>query len=346
MKMLKRLIYLAYYLKQQDHAKSYSALKHVSSVSKKSTLSLFSSALIDSIKYNVSPLESLQFGFYSKSPTEKAKWAGTGYMYEYQRVMNPIDQRAILDDKTLFHKNYSSYFKHQALDLETIKADKRQAELLLKNPKIVLKESKGKCGLGTAFIESRNYTPEKLIRYMEKEGYGLAEVYIRQHHLLNALSPSAVNTVRIFTQLNAKDEVEILGCRLRISVNSPVDNMAAGNLAAPLDDKTGIVTGPGVYGDVAKQPETVHPVTKIPIIGFQVPYWKECLQLVEKAALEHPQNRSIGWDVVVTEDGPGLIEGNHDWCKLVWQLPVNQGLKSILNRHLAEHKDLRLEKSN
>jgi len=24
------------------------------------------------------------------------------------------------------------------------------------------------------------------------------------------------------------------------------------------------------------------------------------------------------------------IEGNHDWCKLVWQLPVNKGLKSML----------------
>jgi hypothetical protein len=43
---------------------------------------------------------------------------------------------------------------------------------------------------------------------------------------------------------------------------------------------------------------------------------------------------------VVTEQGPGLIEGNHDWCKLVWQLPVNKGLKPILENHLAEYKKL------
>ena len=53
--------------------------------------------------------------------------------------------------------------------------------------------------------------------------------------------------------------------------------------------------------------------------------------MVREASLLHPENRSIGWDVVITEEGPGLIEGNHDWCKLVWQLPVNRGLKDRLD---------------
>jgi hypothetical protein len=60
--------------------------------------------------------------------------------------------------------------------------------------------------------------------------------------------------------------------------------------------------------------------------------------LAKDAALKHKQNRSIGWDIVVTDNGPGLIEGNHDWCKLVWQLPVNRGLKNILEKHLVAYK--------
>ncbi len=52
--------------------------------------------------------------------------------------------------------------------------------------------------------------------------------------------------------------------------------------------------------------------------------------MVKEASELHPQNRSIGWDIVITPDGPGLIEGNHDWCKLVWQLPVGRGLKTLL----------------
>jgi hypothetical protein len=143
-----------------------------------------------------------------------------------------------------------------------------------------------------------------------------------------------VNTVRIFTQLNRKDEVEILGCRQRISVNSPIDNMAAGNLATSIDERTVIIDGPGVYSDITKSPEMNHPITNISIVDFQVPFWEDCKQLAITAALEHPENRSIGWDIVVTENGPGLIEGNHDWCKLLWQLPAKKGMKATLNSFL------------
>ena len=57
----------------------------------------------------------------------------------------------------------------------------------------------------------------------------------------------------------------------------------------------------------------------------------------KNAAKKHKQNRSIGWDIVVSPNGVGLIEGNHDWCKLVWQLPIKQGLKPILENHLKSY---------
>ena len=147
------------------------------------------------------------------------------------------------------------------------------------------------------------------------------------------LSPSGLNTVRIITQL-ADDKVEYLGARLRISVNSPVDNLAAGNLAAPIDMRTGTVNGPGIYSDITKSQKSVHPVTGKPIEGFVIPFWREVVDLAEKAALHTPQNKSVGWDIAVTSEGPELIEGNHNWCKLLWQLPVRQGLKHELERYL------------
>ena len=150
---------------------------------------------------------------------------------------------------------------------------------------------------------------------------------------MQQLSPSGLNTIRIITQLDQEDEVEILGARLRITINSSVDNLAAGNIAAPIDEHTGIVKGPGVYSDITKEDEYNHPITGIKIVGFQVPFWKESLQMVKDAALLHPQNRSIGWDVAITDEGPELIEANHDWCKLLWQLPVRKGLKPLLDKH-------------
>lgn len=334
---MKRLLYLGYYFKNLDKPKFKKFLNYIVSSEKKSKLSVFSDVINSALKYNVSLLEYFQFGFYKLSPEERKKYAGTGYMYEYQLRMNPKDKREILDDKRLFYKRYKKYVLHTTASLDELKYDNSIAEKLLSgsSEKVVLKVSDGKCGVQVIIVKSSEHTPSSLISLMEKEGYDLAEEYIIQHPDIMALSPSAVNTVRIFTQLNEKDEVELLGCRLRISINSHVDNLAAGNIAAPIDDETGIISGPGVYSDITKAPESIHPVTNVKITGFQIPFWKETIELVKNAAKEHPENRSIGWDIVITEKGPGLIEGNHDWCKLVWQLPVNKGMKPILEKHLS-----------
>jgi hypothetical protein len=136
--------------------------------------------------------------------------------------------------------------------------------------------------------------------------------------------------------LNSKNEVEILGIRLRISVNKHVDNLASGNIAAPVDLQTGRVNGQGVYSDITKEAVSAHPVSGIELKDFQIPMWDQCIDLATRAAKHRPQNRSIGWDVVLTEKGPELLEGNHNWCKILWQIPINTGLKHILERHLSE----------
>ena len=108
-------------------------------------------------------------------------------------------------------------------------------------------------------------------------------------------------------------------------------------MVAPIEETTGTVVAPGVYDDIAKDEAVVHPLTGVKIVGFEVPFWSECLDLAREAALHDLSNRSIGWDIAVTANGPGLLEGNHDWCKLVWQLPVRQGLRSMLDRHWEDY---------
>ena len=332
--MIKRLLYLGYYFKQMKWGLLKKFLSHTSKETKRSKTILIIESVLDVFRYNISILEYFQFRFYDKNISEKETWAGTGFMYEYQLIMNPIDKRIILDDKTQFYKKYKKYFVHKIGVLEELKAQPDLVKKILSNKanKIVFKQSDGKCGVGVEVIDACKFNKDSLIPFMVKENFDLAEEFIIQHSQLNKLSPSAVNTVRIFTQLNNANEVVLLGSRLRISVNSPVDNMAAGNLAAPIDEATGKIIGAAVYSDITKKEETKHPVTGIEIVGFQIPFWKEILVIVKEAALLYPANRSIGWDIVVTKDGPGFIEGNHDWCKLLWQLPVKRGLKSKIEK--------------
>ena len=337
-----RFIYLGYYLKNLDWAEYMRFLRRTKQATARSKLRLALGSVIDSLTFNVSLLEYFQFNFTGMRSSEKQRWAGSGYMYEYQRVMNSPTTRSILDDKREFYTAYKQFFKHKVFSLEELERDAGKFAMLSDegSGKIVLKASTGKCGAQVKIIDSENYDCSRLLLEMRQGLYNMAEEYVVQHHNLRMLSPSAVNTVRIITQLNAQNEVRVLGCRLRISIDSPVDNLAAGNIAAPIDEETGVVCGPAVYSEIGTGQERKHPITGTDIVGFQVPYWNECLQLAKSAALHDPSNRSIGWDIVVTESGPGLIEGNHDWCKLVWQLPVETGLRPVLDEYWEEYSSL------
>ncbi len=329
---MKRLLYLGYYLHKMNWPILRRFMRHTRQQYGLSSIRQVIAFTTDSLRYNIAPLEWYQFGFASLAPEEKATWAGTGTMYEVQRKLNPPGERRVLNDKREFYQAYREFCLHGLWTLKDLQEDPVLVErILARHDKLVFKDATGNCGASVRIVPSNELSASGLTGWMRQNGYDMVESFIEQHPDLQTLSPSGVNTVRIFTLLDRQGGYHVLGCRLRISVDSPVDNLAAGNLAAPIDDATGKVSGPGVYSDITRKPESVHPVTRVPIDGLQLPFWPETLELVKNASLRHPQNRSIGWDVAITADGPGLIEGNHDWCKLVWQLPVRRGLKPMLD---------------
>ena len=335
--MIRKILYLGYYFKEMDWQKLHKFM-HVVSIEKHiSKFTLWRRSIYCSLKYNISILEYYLFRFYEISKEEKAAFAGTGYMYEYQKLMNPISSRKILEDKRQFLKTYHQFVKHHFVSIQEVSTSKVTEEIL-HNPsgKLVLKKSDGQCGIGVEVINTTDFTKEALLQHLIKTGNDMVEEFVVQHNALQKLSPSGLNTVRIITQLKKNNEADILGVRLRITVNSAVDNLAAGNIAAAVNIKTGIVEGPGVYSDITKKDAYDHPVTHVKIIGFKIPFWDETIQMIKKAALLHPENRSIGWDIAITNKGPDLIEANHDWCKLLWQLPVKKGLKPMLEIYKQE----------
>jgi hypothetical protein len=336
--MLKRVIYLGYYLRKLDFKQYWKFLYYSSKRNPILMLWYVFDSFLSVFIYNISLLEYFQFGFNKLNHSARLKWAGTGFMFEFQLLMNPKKSRVLLDDKRKFFVSYRPLFSHQVYSTEDIEVkevmETWQNDLENLNKKFVFKQADGKCGRGVTILSAKELKGVKITEFMKRNKFDLLEEYIVQHEELMKLSPSGVNTIRIFTQLDSVGKVCILGCRLRISVNSHVDNMAAGNLAASVDEISGIVNGFGYYSDTTKSPEVLHPVSNVKILGFKIPFWDETIELVRRAALLHPQNRSIGWDIAVTDIGPTLIEGNHDWCKLLWQLPVQKGLKNEIVRYV------------
>ncbi|TFH21453.1 MAG: hexapeptide transferase [Bacteroidia bacterium] len=336
--MLRRTKYLAYYFKKMDWPKFRKFVKYAKKETGWSSFRLYRDSIACVYKYNIGWIDYFIFRFFEKSSSERDLWVGTGFKYESDLLMNSKSTRHLLENKIHFYEAYDRFVIHATCTLDDLQSDNARAQKVLSNStgKIVIKDALGQCGWDVEVVKAAEYTRESLIKHMKSKGFNLAEEFIIQHPELARLSDSGVNTIRIISQLNKDDEVEILGARLRISVNCHVDNLASGNIAAAVDLKTGLVSGPGVYSDITKSNVSAHPVSGITLEGFQIPMWEDCLNMVKQAALHRPENRSIGWDVVLTEKGPELLEGNHNWCKILWQLPINQGLKSVLERHLSE----------
>lgn len=339
---LKRIIYFGYYIKMLNKTLFMKFLKHAKDLTGKSTFSIWWDIFCHSLKYNTSILEYFQFGFYKPNCTdaEKEEWAGTGFMYEFQGYMNPRKYRDLLEDKTVFDKTYGKYMHHNALPLTDLKSDISLCDKVLSNlsGRVVFKIKDGGCGKRVQVESVDKFTRESLIKFMEDNQFDLVEDFVQQHEIINNLAPSALNTVRVITQLRPNGEVDIVGCRLRISVHGVTDNLAAGNIAAVIDTETGIIADNGVYSDITKQEEEYHPVTGKKIKGTQIPFWKETIAMAKEIAKIDPRNHSIGWDFAITAFGPDLIEGNREWCKLLYQLPAKRGLKSTLVRYRKEFK--------
>lgn len=332
--MIRRLLYFGYYIKELDIKKFNKFVDFVSNKYKKSKMNILLDIFMSSLRYNISILEYFQFHFYRLPHEEKLKYAGTGYIYEYQLKMNPVSERILLENKLRFLSYFKSFIKHDFASIEDLENEKIAKRILQnKSGKLVLKHSSGQCGNGIEVRDATEFNPQTLIEALKKNGNDFVEEFVSQHSVLMQLSPSGLNTIRIITQLH-KGKIHFVAARLRITINSTVDNMAAGNIAAPINLESGIVDGTAVYSDITKQEETFHPVTKTKIVGFSLPFWQETLDMVKEAALLCQGNKSIGWDVAITDNGPELIEGNHDWCKLLWQLPVKCGLKSDINKFI------------
>lgn len=331
---LKRLLYLAYYLKQTDWEKYRKFIRHVRKEYGTTAIRLWLEPFGASLKYNISLLEYFYFRFWEKPVAERRKWAGTGFMYEYQLAMNPSPARNILLDKSRFLEFNAPFVSHRWHVVKNGDFDSLRDFLAAESGKIVLKNVAGNCGKGLTVCDTTRMSTDEIIAIAREYNLTLAEAYISQHPDLMKLSPSALNTVRVFTQI-VDGKVVILGTRLRISVNSNVDNLAAGNMAAAIDSGTGVITRPAVYSDITKVPEYIHPITGVPIVGFRIPHWDEVLSKVKAIALHNCQNKSVGWDIAITDKGIDFIEGNHDWCKLVYQLPVGTGLKGELEKYIS-----------
>lgn len=140
---------------------------------------------------------------------------------------------------------------------------------------------------------------------------------IIQHSVINQLNSSSVNTIRMDTLVDNDGKVHVLSGYMRMSLKDHyVDNISRGGAMAIVDLNSGKLKKyayPGFKNSGTKL-LTKHPKTGTVFEGFKLPYIKEAIDLVSRAALLMPGLRIIGWDVAISTTGPVIIEGNSDYA--------------------------------
>ena len=243
----------------------------------------------------------------------------------------------LLDDKLVFHRTFAPFFRclptvYGVLekgrfdpeyprvedDLEMVL---RQA---LATAGLVAKPVRGRLGLGVVL-----FTPSggdvavngqvvdydtAVGRLLALDGYIVVERVVQADYAAR-IYPSTANTLRLLTLCEPNTRrcfVASATHRFGTSASFPVDNRGRGGLLSRVDIATGTL---GEASDAAPEGRGLvwrdrHPETGERISGVQIPRWAEIVAVMEALASRFPFLPYVGWDLIVSEDGPRLIEGN------------------------------------
>ena len=340
---MNNFIYLGYYLLKTNY-KDLSASLSCCRTKGLNVFRLIIDMVWSSLRYGSSFVDYFNFRFYEKDHQQRQAYATMGFMYKYHREIN--DQKKIkeVDSKELFPQKFGAWC-NKSYVFSKDEMDQFNHFLQTKTgQKIVFKDPNSTAGKSINIVSVTrkenqlfigNQSADDFIQQQFESKQSIyCEDFIQQHDAIQAISPTGVNTLRIISMVTKEKTVDIIAALFRISVNCPIDNYSAGNLAAEIDTVTGIVSKGGIRKRSACDDYQIfHPVTKMPIKGFQIPFWKEIIQMINEAALIVPEVRTIGWDVAITNTGPILIEGNSQWNKDTFQIPSGIGKKDILLKY-------------
>ena len=164
---------------------------------------------------------------------------------------------------------------------------------------------------GKYYMDMKEKTREELEAYLKKLNMYVFCEFIHQHPYSDKLYDKTTNTIRFITlrdidthKMKVFRAVQRIGRKETI----PVDNGSKGGLVANIDLETGMLSEARCLKELGSW--EVHPDSGNPIKGVVIPDWdgikKEILDVCKKI----PYMDFMAWDLLITEEGPCVIEIN------------------------------------
>jgi Sugar-transfer associated ATP-grasp len=281
-------------------------------------------------------------GFFSISYHyyDLGKNSTNGYVTDYQRyVRGPLINREFsffLNNKMAFHALLNPFPQYQVALVGAIEGGRiLDAELapvsdqwlwdqLRQRGRLVAKPVRGAAGEGITFLKSEGCGvqvgresghPGELLGRVKRLGDGIITEFVAQHPLVASFFPKTTNTVRVLTLRdvdNGRPFVAAAILRVGTERSYPVDNWEKGGISASIDIATGRLGTAVKFDPAGKELRrfAAHPETGVRIEGVQLPFWSQVRDGLLEVCRTVPFLRYIGWDVIVTEHGFKILEGN------------------------------------
>jgi alpha-L-glutamate ligase-like protein len=247
---------------------------------------------------------------------------------------NPRAKFPVVDDKLRMHQLCRSIgvpTPEVYVTVSSYNMLRRLPELLGAHEDFVIKPNRGSAGRGVLVLVGRQGHPRKAgFVYQRHNGtlvdldtlrqhlsdilsgmyslggqcdQALVQQRIRLHPAFAAISYKGIPDVRVVLYRN---EPAMAMLRLPTRESNGRANLHQGGIGAGVDLDTGVTH----HAVQRNRFVSVHPDTKLPVVGMQVPYWQEVLAMSRRVA-EAVGLGYVGVDIVVDEkQGPMLLEAN------------------------------------
>lgn len=318
---MKQLRYICRVLFGASFKKLFQVINRVHEKCGQNKIYTFFDILNCAVRYGAGYYDYLIFAFYDMNAKQRATYMTRVRNKRLIEKLNDFNYTHIFTHKNEFNKRFTRYLGRDFRDVADINQDDFISFMAGKDV-IFAKPNVGESGKGIERLKTCDFSNlEEMYAYVKDpaHNFGVIEEQLVQHPDLNVLYPLAINSYRIVTLV----QDGVAHCVYAVSKSGNegkfVDNMENSGLCCPIDQETGKIAGCAHTSALINY--DVHPYTGVTLMGFQLPFVKEAVELAKEAAMEVPEIRYVGWDVCVTPDGPAIIEGNVYPGYDFWQLP-------------------------
>ena len=182
--------------------------------------------------------------------------------------------------------------------------------------------------------DNKEISKEELLQSLSKTNYIIQERIV-QHPEMDKLCSTSLNTIRLQTVMTEDKGIIAFGATCRLGrEGSFVDNWAKGGLIVGIDMNTGKLQKTAFNKPSYGITVTQHPDNGLVFEGFEIPFFKEAVEMAKDLHTKLYRIHSIGWDIAITPGGPMFIEGNSLWEISLIQT-ANGGLKKQIEKYFT-----------